>query len=61
MKKKVKRYEKRVLKCCLLKEGSKTLKFGPKCCLNLPFVLKVDFCMLIGILKFNFITLLAVA
>ena len=39
----VEKYVWKALKCWLLKKGSKKLEFDPKCCMNFPFVFKVDF------------------
>lgn len=52
---------KRVLKCCLLKKGSKTLNSALSVAWICPLCLKDDFCNLKWILSFNFITLLAIA
>ena len=51
---------KRALKYCLLKKRSKNIKFGPKCCMNLPFVFKSWFCILKWIASVYF-ALLAIA
>ena len=60
-KKKLWKCKKKNSKVLFVEERVQNIEFGPKCCLNLPFVLKVDFCILKWILSFDFITLLAIA
>ena len=40
-----------VIKCWMLKKGSKKFEYGPKFCVIPPWVFKVDFCILKGILS----------
>ena len=45
-KKRVEKYAKKSFKVLLVEERVQNIEFGPNYCLNLPFVLKVDYCNL---------------